>query len=1166
MAAQAWTPYNSLTQAPTNLKEAIDWVLRVTGRDGKSNKAAQPPPSTSNGPHCLCYLAKAVKDLLYDARSPEYPGPSTGRNWNDILLDQEQSIVKPVLTDLGLLSDSTSAASTTTTCAGGTEVIKALIDQLAQGLQKWVGWQKGKEVCCLDTETGIGGKCTCPGGGAGGCCTGSSGTCTCASANNCYKSAYNKDSALWTNIVNGTTGKYPLVVMWTNCVVGVGGSGSAGSAVTVNPVKAAQEVHLLARIFLGSVCLIWSGLSQLGFLTGGGKRWSQDGKLHEVDKGLGSFMAAMGYDLDRLNQEKGGNNNGEFVQTLLTGGKDKGVPWQEFKNGPPQDSVAEYYSSIYSGALGAAKGSTEDICTKYPLLVLHILASGYFRAGSAGAKGVITPPKAATKKDETPSSRKPRTIREILYWLSALPYSEKYKALVERMDGKMKGILPKEQQDKGELKLHSESTNASTTLLQKDKITHYLLAACGYCPLVLIGIQGTIEKEVDKAQAPPGVVMWTNGVVGPPAAGSAGAGSGTDNKCTNYGKKQEDKTDCNKKDLAEKGQVCYGGYHLEVSQFGPLHGMYANGLFGFDMDLSAAQCLDQLRVYVYHCFYQLYFLRKQCTVGVESGVGAGGNTVLGWQSCRYGSGLVGAGKENWICQKSSTSNGKCKCYSGKKSPLMLFLCDSVEHMHCGLTKGKGVNDYPEIDDHIEAKDTIQPPHFGKPPMHCPVPMGWQAESTGSSTSGGQNRENHFKGTSQHFVVPLRHLYQDPLVVTWTHRVVGSPGTYPAHCTGNTLSHLLEYYCDPEKCQSGSLVVLLRLLACITPTVPRTLGDLFGFYYYIVYIGGNQGGGAAEGVYARLKGKEEESKLYMLSIGSDGVVEALKKYGENCSGGTAGNLKCLYSDGKNNCTPFLSPLSGQQYGQLSPLMAGTYLSWLVYLIEGFRTGLEGLKGEFQQISCKDSECHRVGPGGGGCSDGNGCRQGTHGTKCTGGGGGVCQCASVVSCTGVLPVLYRYGFGYGDVKEENVAVVLVKVSQKFGTTFAESSIRAPSAQLCPRGSNSVVGGGTQNKKCHDFLTTLNKVLEGTNLTTSSQKGLHHEINQLIYTTRLPWIFVLTLAWLVAVLYLAFGAIWPLDWTHMRSHCRGWFREGSLSPWEILMVGKKKGRGILEFFGRT
>nr|BAN64997.1 variant erythrocyte surface antigen-1, beta subunit [Babesia bovis] len=206
------------------------------------------------------------------------------------------------------------------------------------------------------------------------------------------------------------------------------------------------------------------------------------------------------------------------------------------------------------------------------------------------------------------------------------------------------------------------------------------------------------------------------------------------------------------------------------------------------------------------------------------------------------------------------------------------------------------------------------------------------------------------------------------------------------------------------------------------------------------------------------------------------------------------------------------------------MAGTYLSWLVYLIEKFETGLKGLAKDYRDIACRD-DCNTGAPGG---ACGPGCGKGTHGTTCNPGSSGdqgVCKCPSVVSCTGVLPVLYKYGFGYGNVK------ALHKT------------------------------GAGQKKQCHDFLGTLTNVEKSTEF-----KKLTTSINQLIYTTRLLWIFVLTIAWLVAVLYLAFGAIWPLDWTHMRSHCRGWFRKGSLSPWEVLMVGKKKGRGILEYFGKT
>ncbi|EDO05225.2 variant erythrocyte surface antigen-1 beta subunit [Babesia bovis T2Bo] len=910
-ATSGWTPHSSLTVAPTNLKEAIDWVLRVTGKDGKSNKdPAKPatPPQFS----CLCFLAKAVKDLLYDARSPESPGPTSERYWNELLLEQESDIVHPVLTDLGLLSGgSTSAARNT--CSGGTEVIKALIDQLALGLQKWVGWQEG-DTCCLKGTDGIGGKCTCAAGGVGaGCCgTGGGGSTTChqcskcgtsSAGTKCYLSAYCKKNGTASGSPSPPTEEY----YWPT--------------ISSDPSK----VHLLARIFLGSVCLIWSGLSQLGFLTGGGsKRW-EDSKLHDIESGdkagLGSFMAAMGYDLERLNGSGTGDKTGQFVHGLLT--KEKDGAFQELRNGPTQNSVADYYSSIYGAAQGAGKSSTtEKLCEQYPLLVLHILASGYFRAGSAGAKGITSPAKPAPsdpKKDDTP--RKPRTIREILYWLSALPYSQGYCGLVTRMKEKTDQVT-NGSDDKNKIELYNEKNDK--TELHKDKITHYLMAACGYCPLVLIGIQGTIEREV-KTEAQ--------------AQGPGGVAAGDDNKCSNYGKKKEEKTDCDEnKKLTKDGKVCYRGYHLEVSKFGPLHGMYANGLFGFQMDISPAQCLDQLRVYVYHCFYQLYFLRKQCSTGVVE------QTVLGWQSCRYGKD-VKLSSGAWLCSAISTGAGKdCKCKTNGSSgsPLMAFLCDSVTGLHCPTTYGRTpdrANDpYPEITDHMEAKDDIRPGHFGKPPMHCPVPMGWQSESTihRNSTGNAQEKANHFKDLTQgtHKTENLSPPAQ-----------AGTPGTYPVHCTGRTLSLLLEYYCDPEKCH-GTLVVLLRLLACITPTVPRTLGDLFGFYYYIVYIGGKNSGEVTK----KLKLELEDVRLrmnsssYMYSL--VGALKGWNKDGDcngNHSGVMEGSLKTLCgcssaSGGTDKCCPYLSPLSGQQYGQLSPLMAGTYLSWLVYLIEGFKTGL------------------------------------------------------------------------------------------------------------------------------------------------------------------------------------------------------------------------------------
>ncbi|EDO07634.1 variant erythrocyte surface antigen-1 beta subunit [Babesia bovis T2Bo] len=491
-------------------------------------------------------------------------------------------------------SDSTTSA--TTTCAGGTEVIRALIDQLALGLQKWVGWQEGdKDVCCLKGTDGIGRECKCPSGGAT-CCNGGSGSSAtpchqcdkCGTSgkdgnNKCYLSAYNKENALWTKIVNGNTGKYPLVDIGSNGVVG------SASSSTVDTVRAAQDVHLLARIFLGSVCLIWSGLSQLGFLTGGSggteKRWSQS-SLHEIcgdSAGLGSFMAAMGYDLERLNGSGGPGKAGTFVNGLLT----KTVEWKDLSNGTNSSSVAEYYSIIYKKAEEAGKSTskTEQICEQYPLLVLHILASGYFRAGSAGAKGVIPAPSAPqpakaassdTKKDDAP--RKPRTIREILYWLSALPYSPAYKGLLGYGKERLERILKRpygssSTNNETQLKFYQDKRPHPITVDEYNLFAHFQ-AVTQYCPLVLIGIQGGL-KGTDSTKEP------------------------------------------------------------------AIHDLYANTECNFTYPTVPIQAYNQVVHYIRGLFYQLYFLRKQCAVKVAMG----GK----WRECRYGTNVVSKGVISWMC-------------------------------------------------------------------------------------------------------------------------------------------------------------------------------------------------------------------------------------------------------------------------------------------------------------------------------------------------------------------------------------------------------------------------------------------------------------------------------------------------------------------------------------
>ncbi|GIX61277.1 variant erythrocyte surface antigen-1, alpha subunit [Babesia caballi] len=94
---------------------------------------------------------------------------------------------------------------------------------------------------------------------------------------------------------------------------------------------------------------------------------------------------------------------------------------------------------------------------------------------------------------------------------------------------------------------------------------------------------------------------------------------------------------------------------------------------------------------------------------------------------------------------------------------------------------------------------------------------------------------------------------------------------------------------------------------------------------------------------------------------------------------------------SQCGGYLSPLTHTYGAAYSPKFASTYLSWVVYLVEVFNERVHELLVEFTNISCKDCAPH--------CSG----TKGQHGST-------NCSCHSVVSCAGVLPVLYAHGFNF------------------------------------------------------------------------------------------------------------------------------------------------------------
>ncbi|GIX64333.1 extracellular matrix-binding ebh [Babesia caballi] len=97
---------------------------------------------------------------------------------------------------------------------------------------------------------------------------------------------------------------------------------------------------------------------------------------------------------------------------------------------------------------------------------------------------------------------------------------------------------------------------------------------------------------------------------------------------------------------------------------------------------------------------------------------------------------------------------------------------------------------------------------------------------------------------------------------------------------------------------------------------------------------------------------------------------------------------------NNCGGYVEPLTLTYGATFSPSAAPAYLSWMSYLTDDLHDWLSEMLDEFRNISCDDCNPR--------CTNGKSC----HATSAQ------CTCPSVVQCAGVLPLIYRYGFQFHD----------------------------------------------------------------------------------------------------------------------------------------------------------
>ncbi|GIX62831.1 variant erythrocyte surface antigen-1 family protein [Babesia caballi] len=253
-----------------------------------------------------------------------------------------------------------------------------------------------------------------------------------------------------------------------------------------------------AKIFLGCLPLIFSKLTYFYWRchsSGGG--WN---KLTLYSSGLKDFIFGMDYHQRFLNGNKTGHN---IVQTAMnknftdfSEGMTRGQQLASERSRREGAAKKEIYASASDDTntnptypeflAGCGTALNEKIASgrsanfdDRPLSALHMLASCYFRYQQS--------------KRDTASSRPPSTIREMLYFLAALPFTSQFGELDSYISNYFKRLSNQsDEKDDAELMIAvaDSSTNQKHNTLSAADLKYHLISTCSFSTAVLGMIQG----------------------------------------------------------------------------------------------------------------------------------------------------------------------------------------------------------------------------------------------------------------------------------------------------------------------------------------------------------------------------------------------------------------------------------------------------------------------------------------------------------------------------------------------------------------------------------------------------------------------------------------------------------------------------------------------------
>ncbi|GIX61954.1 variant erythrocyte surface antigen-1 family protein [Babesia caballi] len=389
-----------------------------------------------------------------------------------------------------------------------------------------------------------------------------------------------------------------------------------------------------------------------------------------------------------------------------------------------------------------------------------------------------------------------------------------------------------------------------------------------------------------------------------------------------------------------------------------LHSLYSNSEFNFTYPSSSSSLLYKVADYVYALQFQFHFLYKQCEFDYENG--------CGWFYCKFGSTVVpndDTTVPSSFCGSVEVASGKhrgdkCGIQTLNPSPLQAFLTDNLK----GFRRDPA-DPYSHLAECASAS-------------MCHVPMGFKPANLRDLSTGGHLMIalNFFCGKPNTPLPKLCHTLS--CVTKRTPRTLSDVFGFTFHLTGQMFNKEKNANRDPNSYLPSILDSLILKLKNFKPNLlyesltenAKTIGSaLFGFSWHCHW---------KENALTKSR---TGATHYCKDHTANKVCDLMSLYDSECPNST--------------CGKYLEPLGVSSGATFADKYAFTYLSWALYLTDDIYESFQGFLDRFNSLTCK------------------GCR---NDSKCTSHASGdhasQCKCPSIVQCADALTVLYEYGFHF------------------------------------------------------------------------------------------------------------------------------------------------------------